>query len=274
MNSVWYDMGIRDGNFTGVLPSRFLNAAYRFFFELYMRSHQSLEPEWKPWDFEKRDEFKFNGLRKWDMDGDERRFLLNCFSFQSVPYGSPLSQTFWESSRPEWSYETLYPTEAALIGEEIAPNPVQQLDFKKCLQRVGNFLWEKQRYKVINQMRFCTIPLQVRYRTKTYPEWTAYSQINHINATIGWQNEIQFKITIPSYWCADSVDRKIGICAKTLSENLKTALEGCYWRKTDLFVTDTVPDRESGLSELRIYGAVDLATHPDFKHYFQNWLTK
>ena len=83
MNSVWYDMGIRDGNFTGVLPSRFLNAAYRFFFELYMRSHQSLEPEWKPWDFEKRDKFKFNGLRKWDMDGDERQESIDsvCTAF-------------------------------------------------------------------------------------------------------------------------------------------------------------------------------------------------
>jgi hypothetical protein len=86
---------------------------------------------------------------------------------------------------------------------------------------------------------------------------------------LSWENENQYRITVPSYWCADGIDYKIGIFAKTLSTGLKTALEGCYWRKTKSFVTSLVPRNEAGLSEVRIYGAVDLATHPDFKHYFQ-----
>ena len=270
MNSVWYDMGIREGRFTGVLPSHFLNAAYRFFFELYMRSHQSLEPEWLPQNFEKKNAFRFNGLKKWYFDSTERSLLLSGFSFQSVPYGSPLTQEYWTSDRPEWSYDTLYPTEAALIGEEIVSPPVRQMDFKKCLLRSGEFLWEKQRYKVIEKMRFCTIPLEIRRRSRGDTDWTEFPRKHHINQNLSWENENQYKITVPPYWCAGGTDHKIGIFAKTLSSpGLKTALEGCYWLKTDSFVTPLVPRNEAGFSEVRIYGAVDLATHPDFKHYFQ-----
>ena len=270
MNSVWYDMGIRDGRFTGVRPSSFLNAAYRFFFDLYMRSRQSLEPEWKPLNFEKKNAFRFNGLRKWDLDGTERSLLLSGFSFQSVPFGSPLTQEYWGSDTPDWSYDTLYPAESALIGEEIVSHPIQQMDFKKCLRRSGEFLWERQRYKLIEKMRFCTIPLKVQRRSKGDSGWTEFPQKHHINQNLSWENENQYKITVPSYWCAEGIGYKIGIFAKTLSApGLKTAVEGCYWLPASSFVTPRITGTEAGFSEVRIYGAVDLATHPDFKHYFQ-----
>jgi hypothetical protein len=264
-------MGIRDGKFRCVPQSSFLNAAYRFFFDLYVKSHRSVEPEWEPSNFEKKNAFRFNGIIKWAVRTDLERRVYDEFSFKGAPFGSPLPKAYWAGDKPEWSYNILNPKEEDLIGEEIAPPIYYKLFFEKFLLRSGEFLWEKQRYKLIEKMRFCTIPLDVQYRYRGETRWWPYRTKHYINANLSWELEHRYKITVPPYWCANGIDYKIGIFAKKRSSSdTQVALDGCYWLKAPSFETNIIQNNVAGSSEVRIYGAVDLATHQDFAKYFDS----
>ena len=261
MSSIWHNMGIREGKFCGVEQTKFLNTLYRFHYDVLQKSMISLESYYILPSYY---DISFDVRAKWNPGGpygsNMESYVDAICSIHQVPFGTPITQEYWNSAEPKWEEKTLLPTVKDLLGEEKVTYPAVSPGIYGGKKRVGDVAWEKQQYKLVQKMRYCIVPLILegvgaeskRQGFASWVEWT-------------WDT-VQVKIQMPEYW--QKADCKIGIYAKVIN-GIHPTINGCFWvsGKTP-YVKEPVADARITTSELRIYGAVDLATHPDFKKFF------
>lgn len=268
--SIWYEMGMRDGVFRGTVPAAFMNAAYRFFLTLRDQCRMNVYDSYRPSASETA--FVFNARDKFgNWRGFDYRMFRDKFTFQAPPLGSPIPEELWTTGRPEWTKISF--SEEELLGEEIIPHPYNADNTGRAIGRLSmSMQWETQRYKLIQKMRWCIIPLKVSVRYSHYNDWWRewYGNRACIDYNFPWEIYPQIKVSFSDYWTQEDTVYKIGIYAKKLHPDYRTPIEGCYWVKDKTFTTPPWPpdQRWFGESSLRIYGAVDLSTHPDYQHYF------
>ena len=259
--SAWYAMGMRDGNFCGVNPATFLNTAYRFFLTLKTSCRKAVTPEYRPSDAE--ESFSFNGLAKsreyldWEYYSTKERF-----SYDRAPLGAPFAPEKWEDPHPLWDAEVLERTRDDVLGEESfthGPHDTYTRGFIFDLQ------FQKQLYKLIQKFRFSIIPLEVSYlgNDGKWHEW--FGNTGCVNLTCYWSSYKRWKVRIPEYFRKEQALCKIGVYAKNQSPGYRVPIDGSFWNESYEYTTPAVSS--TGWSTLRIYGAIDLSTHPDFKKY-------
>lgn len=277
MSSIWYEMGIREGLFTGTVPAAFMNAAYRFFLDLKTKCHQSINSKYLP--AEKDDKFSFTGRNKNATWHDRQTFWMPSeffrknFTFDKIPMGTPVTEKFWNTETPELTDEVLNPSETTILGEESIPSPAES---KYTLMLLNDVSWESQRYRLIQKMRYCIVPLKIEYRTKNYKyEWSSwYEYLGNTGCidkiSFDWSRYSQLRIQIPEYWAAETARCKICITARNNTPYYKVPVEGNILINGNTYTTPKPPEKETwySTSQLRIYGLIDLASHPDWQKYF------
>lgn len=264
--SVWYDMGMRDGKFCGVNPCTFLNTAYRFFFELKTACRRSIAPGYSPSDSDKY--FSFTGKAiyeeylAWNRGVGQDRL-----SYGNAPYGTPFPREKWDAPRPSWEDDTLSPKLADVLQEEPFSFPNQyagQFFSSKTLD------FSKQLYSLIQKMRFCIIPIECFYRDPGSLKWHKWSNYGYLNRTVSWGGKRRLKFQIPEYWRKEQTQCKIGVCARNITPEFKVPIDGSFWEGTE-YTTPESADDVYGESEMRVYGVIDLSTHPDFRKYIDSY---
>lgn len=281
MKSVWYEMGMRNGEFRGVVPAAFMNSAYRFFLDLRDRCRQNINPAYTPPVHEQN--FTFNGVDRFGYwrGWNNFDFYESFFTFQPSPHGTPLGipipEELWKTAEPDW--EKVFFTEEEILGEKTIHHPsmASQRGEGPTAARYGNGTeWEKQRYRLILKMRYCLVPLQI-YARRSYNDSTFYEYYGSRSGCINnsafyWADYPQLYVKLPEYWTQEKTVYKIGIYAENLTSCSKVPLEGSRWISDKSFRTVREPavNYWQSHSILRIYGAVDLSTHPDFKKYFHS----
>lgn len=265
--SVWYDMGMRDSQFCGVNPCTFLNTAYRFFFELKTACRRSIVPGYSPSDSDKY--FSITGKAIYqEYLAWNRGVGQNRFSYGNAPYGTPFPREKWDAPRPSWEDDTLSPKLADVLLEEPFSFPNQyagQYFSSKTLD------FSKQLYSLIQKMRFCIIPIECFHRDAGYLEWHEYwGNSGCVNNTISWRGKRRLKFQIPEYWRKEQTQCKIGVCARNITPEFKVPIDGSFWKGTE-YTTPESADDVIGESEMRVYGVIDLSTHPDFRKYIDSY---
>lgn len=276
MKSIWYEMGIREGKFCGVEQTKFLNTLYRFYYDLQQKCRASLSPYNVldgGWDFD------FSGRIKCAPSIGEHsdwasRVDKMCAP-PPVPYGTPITQEYWNSAGPEWKEKDFKTSVDNLLGQEKVNYPLYRDDtglyfFPRGLRRVGELDWEKQQYRIVSVMRYCIVPLLIRNDTGGI-KWSAgYMHSERFEWSNHSGRDTQIIFEFPEYWKKATV--KVGVFAKNTSkdQSLKVPVDGSFWAngKTPYIITTPDGTDYDAQSELRIYGAVDLATHPDFMKFF------
>lgn len=260
MKSIWYEMGLREGEFRAVEHTRFLNSVYSFYHTLQSRCRETAGETWALPSYYT---LSFNGRPKWNPGKNGSSFealVEELCRFPPVPFGTPVTKTFLENPSPLWDEATLNPSCRTFIGEELLPYPGRNTLSYSARRRKDDFSWEKQQYRLIQSMKYCIVPLQI---TGLGAEAARYGFVN--SETWFWGREEIF-IKLPSYWAMP--EAKIGIYARSKSSGTPPPVEGAFW------VSGETPYRAPGASSssitstLRIYGVTDLAHHPDFEKYF------
>lgn len=282
--SVWSDMGVIGAEMRGVDPCTFLNTAYGFFKEL----RQQIRPEWDSfhlpdWDFARHRKAGDRGMR----GGVYWPALERDLSFPSGYYGQlglPIPESYWNSV-PRWS-EILTCDEARLIGEDILQSPYGY----GARPAVMDPAWPVQRYKVIQKMRYITVPLNIRTKEWNWQynrvEWVDYRDpsgsdifAHSINRDdFDWTapgrggQYIQIEAQISEYWARENVVCKIGYEGgwrySGLDREQPPPINGSAWVGGDRFLSGEYTGSASWPGIVRLFGAVDLSTHPDFERYF------
>ena len=277
MSSIWHEMGLRNGCFQGTVPAAFMNAAYRFFLDLKTQCRQSVVPGYRA--PEKDEQFSFTGRNRNGVWCDRQtfwnpgEFFREKFTFDKIPMGTPVTEEFWNTETPELTDEVLQVSEKKILGEEVIPSPAES---KVTLMLLNDVSWEKQRYRLIQKMRYCIVPLKIIYRTKDYKykwsKWYEYlGNTGCIDKTsFDWSRYSQLRIQIPEYWAAETARCKICITARNNTPYYKVPVEGNILINGNTCTTSQLPGEELWYSnsQLRIYGLIDLATHPDWQKYF------
>ena len=277
MKSLWYEMGIREGLFTGTVPAVFMNSAYRFFLDLKTKCRQSVVPGYRA--PEKDESFTFYGRNRnglWcdrQTFFDPKQFFREKFTFDKVPMGTPVTEKFWNAETPELTDEVLNPSEKTILGEDVIPSPAES---PMRIMLLDDSSWEKQRYRLIQKMRYCIVPLKIIYRTKDYKykwsKWYEYlGNTGCINTNnFDWSRYSQLRIQIPEYWAAATARCRICITARNNTPYYKVPVEGEILINGNTYMTAQLPGEELWYSnsQLRIFGLIDLATHPDWQKYF------
>ena len=268
--SVWSDIGVVDDHLNAVNPCAFLNAAYGFFkgmrYQIAVITHAM--PTLPDYDFLFRRKSNPRALRP------------DAFSCPMEPdmLGRPIPENYW-NTLPQWG-EIFAQTEETLLGEDIVPFPYS---------RTGNSImspeWPLQRYKIIQKMRYMTVPVELR--AKEYGKWIDYSHRWDIydsyrpiteygmNTDKFWWRKSgqysQLEAQIPEYWSKGNTVCKIGYIGRWAlpdDPNPPPPINGCAWSGGSLYLTEEYMGTYSGRAVIQLYGAVDLATHPDFAQYF------
>lgn len=258
-------MGVRDGEFCGVDPGTFLNAAARFFLKLKHISRKSVLPGYKP--DAKEEAFSFAGTARWKeyLDWDNEA-CQGKFLYKEAPMGVPLSQEIWESSGCTWTREVLAPPLASVLRE----TPVKKSNISKGFLYSEHLAWQKQLLKLIGAMRYCIIPLSISYLNTDDKWYEWFGGTGCINSTsFRWWSMKKLKIKLPDLLNKGGIEFKIGVCARNLTPEYPSPVEGTFWKTDDEYTISIAPDAY-GSSELRIYGAADLSRHPEFKEYFDS----
>lgn len=252
-------MGIREGKFCGVEQTKFLNTLYRFHYDLHQKCRSSLGSDNVLPSYY---DVTFTGRAKWNQGGlyNFESYVDALCAIHRVPFGTLITQEYWNSAEPKWEAKTIEPDIKDLLGEEKVTYPAFSSGIYVGIKRVGDIAWEKQQYKLAKEMRYCIVPLILE---GLGAEANRQGFANWVNWT--W-DVVPVKIQIPEYW--KKADCKIGIYAKVI-DGMHPTINGCFWvsGKT-AYVKEPVADARITRSEVRIYGAVDLATHPDFKKFF------
>ena len=261
MKSLWYEMGLREGKFRSVEQSVFLNTVYSFYYTLQSRCRQTAgENRVLPCYYD----LSFTGRSKWNPGKNGSNFealVQEMCCFPPLPFGTPVTEEFWNSEKPLWDAEILDPQMEKFIGEEILPYPGRNTLPYGAWRRTGEPAWEKQQYKVIQQMRYCIVPLHIsglgaeaaHACFADYEDWK-------------WGSD-DIEIKLPGYW--DTGASRMGIYAREKISGDPPPIEGCFWVPG----ADTYRVKSSGavyrtVSTLRVFGVTDLAHHPDFEKYF------
>ena len=266
--SIWYKMGMREGVFRGTNPATFLNEAYRFFLNLKDQCYRDAYNSWVTPESEKN--YTFNARDKFGVwRGITDAIYQNRFTFQTAPLGSPIPEELWTTDTPQWVKSSF--TEQEILNEEIIPH---ELTISHgAPYRSMSMQWEKQRYRLIQKMRYCLIPLKILtttgYDLSSWYEW--YGNTGCIDKpSFSWESHPRIKVTVPDFWTKEGTQYKIGIFAKSSDNYTRSPLNGCRWFTQKELTTTAAPSGSpwTGSSTLRIYGAVDLSTHPDYSKYF------
>lgn len=266
MSSIWHEMGIRDGKFCGVEQTKFLNTLYRFNYELQQELRKSLNEE--SWGLRSYYDKSFNGRPKWNPgkytyhESNFEEFVEEMTTIPRAPFGTPITQEYWNSAEPKWEEKTLLPTLKDLLGEEKITYPARTTGTYGGIKRVGDIAWEKQQYRLVQAMRYRIVPLLFQGLSAEAAHY-GYADFKHY----GWGIS-NIKIEVPEKW--RQADCKIGIFAKVVNDGREAPIDGCFWvsGKTP-YVKEITQKPFQTASELRIYGAVDLATHPDYQKFFE-----
>ena len=276
-------MGLFDGRMNGVIPCAFLNAAYGF-------SHDLRKKLWPERTNIQTPDFDYTAHRK-GTDGSVLKYFWPhynwYFSFpddEYGPLGRPVPEAYW-NGLPRWS-EILTYDEQMLIGEEIIQNPYFLGPEKPDITDPS---WPLQRYKVIQHLRYISVPLDIRTkeynaRLKIY-EWKDYKYENHIyqdnsinRDRFYWHGRlgddwgyVQVEARISEYWRQGNTVCKIGYEGKwkePAGHTVPTPLDGCAWVNGNYLLSNEYTGNRSGDGIVKLYGVADLATHPDFEQYF------
>ena len=288
--SVWTDMGVVRGRMNGVNPCTFLNTAYGFFQQTREKTRYEKEHS-TDWDFllrRKAGEADSLDWRKWREAGERLTFPAAPEEWGGL--ARPIPESYWNSV-PRWS-SILSLNEEALLGEDIIPWPYAS----QSRPAIMDPAWPRQRYKVIQQMRYMTVPLHIRTKEKkyipTYPyytfAWGDYSpQISNpyfINTRyFGWCGKElggdyrQVEARIPEYWTQRNTVCKIGLEGGWSDVGEAPVappgappppINGCYWHNSSTYLSGEYTEEGSYWGTVRLFGAVDLSTHPDFAQFF------
>lgn len=270
MNSVWYEMGMRSGLFKGTNPATFMNCAYRFFLDLRYQCRKSWDPSIVLPDYETK--FVFNARDK-NWRDFTNNFYRRYFTYREVPMGTPIPEEVWNSDKPTWEKTSF--TEEEILGEKPIIHPLE--DLSKPGGGKGQFSmtcdWESQRYRLIQKMRYCLVPIKIMVfealYDKTWKNW--YGNTGFLDRDgFGWEGYSRVRASFFDYWTQGNTVFKIGIFAENKTPGLKVPFNGGRWISQKEFTSAKAPDDDPwlGISTLRIYGAVDLSTHPDYEKFF------
>lgn len=278
MSTIWHDMGIRDGKFLGVEPYVFLRECASFFYELDIACRKVKNPSYDPgYTLAQRSYYghaKHRTPLTWNNSDCKSRFC-----YKEAPYGVPLAQDVWESPGTEWPKEVLAPSLESVIKEAPVELPLVNYYYPIGCMHTGNLDWQKQLLKLIRAMRYCIIPLTISYQEDN-GKWFDMISPSVNAAQFHWGLYRQIRIKIPEYWqgeesaAGETNSFKIGIYARNITpdyvdENNIPPVTGMFWTTDKEYIINVTEENSSSLSELRIYGAVDLSKHPDFRKYFQ-----
>lgn len=261
MKSVWYEMGLREGKFRGVEQTKFLNTVYSFYHTLQSRCRQTADEGWElPFYYD----LSFTGRPKWNPGKNGSSFetlVEDMCRFPAVPFGTPVKEAFWKQDAPAWDETVLAPQMQSFIGEEVLPYPGRNRVSYGAWRRKGEFAWEKQQYKIIQQMRYCIVPLL----TSGFGADAAHRGfVDHEDWK--WGSE-DIEIKLHEYWQAG--ESRIGIYAKEKISGDPPPIEGCFWVPGETaYRVKSSGDVYRTVSTVRICGMTDLARHPDFEKYF------
>ena len=261
MSSVWYDIGIRNGEMFGVNPCTFLTTAYGFWrlLKSKLRPLVYIPPE-----------YDFSMISKWPLQGDiaTQIFWANHLEGYLAPYDTvsfsmwPVKSAFWSGS-PDFSGIFAVDTESDLIGETIVPYP-----YSTYVSDLMDPRWPLQRYAVIQHMRYILVPLDIRlkmFSSSEYGGW--WKDADHIDESrfswgVGNNSCDKIEIAFPEYWQQGDTACKIGINGES-----GKPISGDFWFSGRSY-SYTFSGPDDAEQSLKIFGAVDLATHPDFTQYF------
>ena len=271
--SVWSDMGVIDGKMRGVNPCRFLNAAYRFFQDLKYEMRHSVKTDHHASEWH---DFSFDRLLRYEMHGrsDLPSHIWLNFSTKSndgYAFNTPITEEQWNSEAPDWN--TVFSmSEKDLLGEEPISYPALSALFGGAY--ISDIPWLEQRCKLIQKVRFVTVPLKIRVLNTPYStsegEWIDWG---YNKGCIDWEDfqwfyYRQIEADIPEYWCKEGTVCKIGVNSEYLTPYYTSPpFDGDFWVSGPHFKSGKT-DYKERYSKIKLYGAVDLATHPDFKKYF------
>ena len=276
-------MGLFDGRMNGVNPCTFLNAAYGL-------SHDLRQKMWPDRPILHTPEFDYTCHRKGTDGRGSQSFWPRENWYYSFPYdelgwsqlGRPVPEEYW-NDLPRWSEIYTY-DEQMLIEEEIIPTPYRQGG-----PSIADPAWPLQRHKVIQHMRYLSVPLDIR--TKEYNgqigvnEWKDYKDEDHYyrdncidRDNFYWATTwgcVQVEARISEYWRQGNTVCKIGYEGRWKDDwdqqhHPPAPLNGCAWSNGNYFLSSefNLPGYNHGRCIVKLYGVVDLATHPDFEQYF------
>ena len=283
--SVWSDMGLTGGRMNGVNPCVFLNNAYSFFYDLRKNIWPDDSSRWIPqWDFSLRRKAGEREPRNW-IDWEFLGGYLSFNRYQGTysPFFVPVRKVYWDTlfSRDDIFNET----EESLLGETIVPCPYSATIMRTAIMDPA---WPTQRYKIIQQMRYLTVPLEIRvkiydiysggqiYWTDWYSEsfWQrGYSDTDEFK----WCGKdhggryLQLEAKFPEYWRKGDTVCKISYEGGWYYPEVTLPpppINGRGWYDGRDYLTEEYTGQYSERGVVRLYGAVDLSTHPDYAEYF------
>ena len=272
--SVWTDIGMREGMFYGVVPEFFLRNAFSFFSLLRNQCRKSVDPDHTVPDWEKYMDFfareKHRGARR-DI-AEPYNDYWNYFTYffirpdqgSRAPIGAPIPEYLW-CEPPKWEKTNF--TEAEILGEsEIFSHPA--VTGTEIPRTAPSLDWHKQRYRLIQKGRYCIVPITTN--VKYDGEWLNMTSAGYINdENFGWWYVRGLKFSFDDFWFQEGVDARIGIYNEHVGGAAVFPFQGAYWfqQKTVTLIPEE-EKRWDGYSILRVYGIIDLSTHPDFAEYF------
>jgi hypothetical protein len=276
MKSVWHEMGMREDQFKGVIPEKFLEKCFAFFSSLRNQCRKDLDPYYTPPSWERYMNFygkdKFLGTRTYSSDAYNDYWSYFTYFSSSprngnkVPVGSPVPEELWQSDQPRWEKTDF--SEKELLQEEISPHPLN--NNRSGGGFAASLNWHRQRYRLIQKMRYCIVPLQISYQEYYSRNWYNMSGGFVDSSSFSWDHIYKLRMQFPEYWCLAGTSLKIGVYAEKVY-GTRLPLSGSFMHRGSSFTTDPPPVGKSwqGSSLLRVYGMADLSTHPDFSHYFE-----
>jgi hypothetical protein len=174
-----------------------------------------------------------------------------------------LPKEVWDDPHPQWEEKTLHPELADILQEEpFSP----ELTERNCTVYRGLEI-PTQIYTLIQKMRYCIIPLECFFSNQ-WQDWTEwFYNTGCINQPqYYWNYNRRLKVIIPEYWRKENTQYKIGVYAKNTTPGDAVPVNGSFWKNAAEYTTPGIAST-NGISDVRIYGAIDLSTHPDFKKY-------
>lgn len=242
--SVFRNIGFRpDGVPFGVDPGAFLWAAFSFWGSLRAACFEEGSQYRLP-------AFGFAFRRK---SGDSANQWGDLGEYLSFPYvetyslpGHPVPASMWSTSPDFPALDDL--DESGVLGDTVIPSP-----YASRFRDVMRPDWPEQRYKLIRLTRYALVPLELKiggevWLSGFYP-----------GSWIDWAWTRTIEAAIPAYW-QQATSRKIGINGQEGKPISGNSWQGDAW-------SFTYSSGELG-QYLWLYGAADLATHPDFAQYF------
>ena len=276
-------MGLVNARMYAVDPCTFMNTAYGFFHDLRLALWPVDDTTWQSLHLPDYDFALHRRCGDIGISGAAWPDLDSALSFPNEEdrLGWPVPENYWNSI-PKWS-EIFTCNEETLIGEEILHSPYYEYGARPGLNDPA---WPIQRYKVMQKMRYITIPLNIRVKdyelwsdTATWHEWVIPNRIyNHsINSTnFNWgargyyNGYLQIEAEVPEYWTRGNAVCKIGYEGGWHGGGYEAQppISGCVWNSGNRFLSSEYTGSISPMATVRLFGAIDLSTHPDFAEYF------